>query len=239
MSGPYFNTFIMIYFNGYVDSTFYVRYLDIDQPVGTDVVWVKGGKRGGGIQHEDAEALIKYAWSPQQQLYVSPTGEGGFNYAGTAHPEYFNRQYFAQSLYPDWIPTGQRQNDWYGSTLVPETESGGDGKHLMLSWTSQVQGGMNSGIYEVCLAKVEFGDIRAKPQPSTTSSGSTSATMPGHPTTSSLGYQPSETPGNMASDAGTLRAFVTHERHGVYNFWVFVYELGLLGGLLGGAAMVF
>lgn len=233
----------MIYFNGHVDSTFYIRYLDIDQPVGADMVWVKGGKKkgggGGGIQHEDAEALVKYAWSPQQQLYVSPTGKGGFNYAGAAHPEYFNRRYFAQSLYSDWIPTGQRQNDWYGSTFVSEMESGGDGQHLMLSWTSQVQGGMNSGVYEVCLAIVEFGEISVKPQPSTTSSVSTSATMPGHPSTSSLGHQPSKTPGNMASSAGTLRAFVGHERRREYDFRVFIYGLGLLGWLLGGAAIVF
>ena len=203
------------------------------------MVWVKGGKKGkgGGLQHEDVEALIKYAWSPQQQLYVSPTGKGGFNYAGTAHPEYFNRQYFAQSLYPDWVPTGQRQNDWYGSTLVPETESGGDGQHLMLSWTSQVQGGMNSGLYEVCLAMVEFGEISAKLQPSTTSSVSTSATMLGHPSTSSPGQQPSKTPGDMASDADTLRAFVRNEKRREYDFWVFASGLGLLSGLIGGAAM--
>lgn len=224
----------MVYFNGLVDSTFYIRYLDIDQPVGSDAVWAKGGKNGKGVRHEDAEALIKYAWSPQQQLYVSPTGKGGFNYAGTAHPEYFNRQYFANSLYPDWTPAAQRQNDWYGSSLVTETESSGDGQHLMLSFTSQVQA--NSGIYEVCLAIIEFGE---KLQPSITSSVSTGATTPSHYSTSSGRPRPSQTPGNMASAADTLRAFVGYERHREYDYWAIVCELGLLGGLIGGAAVVF
>lgn len=168
----YFGTFIMVYFNRMVDSTFYIRYLNIEDPEGSDPIWIKGGKNGKGIQAEDAEALVKYSWSPQQKLYASPPGKGGFNYAGMAHPEYFNRQYFAKSLYPD--TPGQRKNAWYGSHLVAEADAGGDGKHLLLSWTSQVRGGQDTGIYKVQLAVVEFDDIPAQPTASSSSASITS-----------------------------------------------------------------
>ncbi|KAL8984079.1 MAG: hypothetical protein Q9205_001855 [Flavoplaca limonia] len=161
---PYFNTFLMIYFNKYVDSTFRIRFLDLNTPVGDDPIWPKQGKRGKGIVPEDVEALVKYAWSPEQELYKSPPAKGGFNYAGMAHPEYFNRQYFAPSLYPKGTSAGERRNLWYGSSLVSEKKAGGDGRHLLLSWTSQLRGGFGSGIYQVQLAKVEFDTIPNNPQ---------------------------------------------------------------------------
>lgn len=160
---PYFSTFIMIYFNKMVDSTFYIRFLDLDRNLTASKPWVQGGKDGAGIQAEDAEALVWYGWSPEQTLYVSPTGKGGFNYAGMAHPEYFNRQYYAASLYPDGTSAARRQNDWYGESVVKESDAGADGKHLLLSWTSQMKGGFDTGIYEIQLAKVEFDDIPPKP----------------------------------------------------------------------------
>lgn len=172
---PYFNTFIMVYFNKLVDSTFFVRFLDIETPIGKHAVWIKGGKNGKGIQAEDAEALVKYAWSPQQKLYSSQPGKGGFNYAGVAHPEYFNRQYFAKSLYPEYASAEQRKNDWYGSKLIAEAHAGGDGKHLLLSWTSQLQGGKDAGIYRVQLAVVEFGEIPVRPGARTSTTLVTSA----------------------------------------------------------------
>lgn len=161
---PYFHTFLMIYFNKYVDSTFRIRFLDLNNPVGDDPTWPKQGKRGKGIAPEDVEALVKYAWSPEQELYKSPPAKGGFNYAGMAHPEYFNRQYFAPSLYPKGTSASVRRNQWYGSGLVSETKAGGDGKHLLLSWTSQLRGGFGSGIYQVQLAKVEFDTVPDDPQ---------------------------------------------------------------------------
>lgn len=130
---PYFKTFIMVYFNKMVDSTFYVRYLQLSGPVGQDTTWIAGGKNGKGIQAEDAEALVRYTWSAEQKLYASPLGPGGFNYAGMAHPEYFNTQYFPQSLYPENNPQKQQVNGWYGPA-----SAGPDGKSLLLSWTSQV-----------------------------------------------------------------------------------------------------
>lgn len=130
---PYFKTFIMVYFNKMVDSTFYVRYLQLNGPLGQDATWITGGKNGKGIEAEDAEALVRYTWSAEQTLYASPPGPGGFNYAGMAHPEYFNTQYFPASLYPTHTPIKQRVNAWYG----PGT-AGVDGKSLMLSWTAQV-----------------------------------------------------------------------------------------------------
>ena len=170
---PYFLTFIMVYFNKMVDSTFYIRYLDLTNPLKKDSTWLPGGKNGKGIEAEDAEALIRYTWSPQQTLYSSPPGKGGFNYAGSVHSEFFNRRYFARSLYPGNTPADQRFNDWYGSSIVPESD-GVDGKNLLLSWTSQKVGGMDTGIYEIQLAVVEFDAIPKDPDnlnPTATSSG--------------------------------------------------------------------
>lgn len=129
----YFETFIMVYFNKMVDSTFYVRYLQLNGPLAQDATWIAGGKNGKGVDAEDAEALIRYTWSAEQKLYASPPGPGGFNYAGMAHPEYFNTQYFPQTLYPTNTLTKQRVNEWYGPG-----SAGVDGKSLLLSWTSQV-----------------------------------------------------------------------------------------------------
>lgn len=133
---PYFMTFVIVYFNKMADSTFYMRYLQLDGPLGTDTVWIAGGKNGNGIEAEDVEALVRYTWSAEQKLYTSTPGPGGFNYAGMPHPEYFNTQYFPQSLYPDNTPAKQRVNDWYGP--MSRSGAGGDGKNLLLSWTEQV-----------------------------------------------------------------------------------------------------
>ena len=130
---PYFKTFVMVYFNKMVDSTFYIRYIQLNSPLGQDSIWIAGGKKGKGLEAEDAEALVRYTWSAEQKLYLSPTGPGGFNYAGMAHPEYFNTQYFPQSLYPANTPTKKLVNEWYGPGNV-----GVDGKKLLISWTSQV-----------------------------------------------------------------------------------------------------
>ncbi|KAI4253827.1 MAG: hypothetical protein L6R42_007437, partial [Xanthoria sp. 1 TBL-2021] len=107
---PYFHTFLMVYFNKYVDSIFRIRFLELNAPLGDDPTWPKQGKRGKGIAPEDVEALVKYAWSPEQELYKSPPAKGGFNYAGMAHPEYFNRQYFAPTLYPKGTSASERRN---------------------------------------------------------------------------------------------------------------------------------
>ncbi|KAL8943493.1 MAG: hypothetical protein Q9216_001028 [Gyalolechia sp. 2 TL-2023] len=160
---PYFYTFIMVYFNKFVDSTFRIRFLDLNSPVGDDPIWPKKGKRGNGVAPEDIEALTKYAWSPEQELYKSPPSKRGFNYAGMAHPEYFNRHYFAPTLYPKGTSASRRRNDWYGSNEITEKDAGGDGKHLLLSWTAQLRGGFGSGIYQVQLAKVEFDAIPDNP----------------------------------------------------------------------------
>ena len=160
-------------------------------------MWIEGGKEGKGIVQEDVEALVKYTWSPQQTLYMSPLGKGGFNYAGTAHPEYFNRQYFAQSLYPDNTPSEQRRNEWYGSTTLSEDDAGGDGRHLLISWTAQLQGGTDNGIYQIWLAKVEFDIISEQLSGISTS-------VPTTPTaTTSNGQQPSKTPENMMPNVGS------------------------------------
>jgi len=171
---PYFANFVMVYFNKMVDSTFYMRYLQLNEPLGQDKTWPAGGKNGKGVVAEDVEALVKYLWSDEQKLYESPTGKGGFNYAGNAHPEYFNTQYFPQSLYPKGTKPSQQLNDWYGSDVVPRKDGGGDGKNLLLSWTSQLVGGLDNGIYQIELAVLTFDDIPPSPQtdvsPSTTSS---------------------------------------------------------------------
>ena len=243
---PYFCTFIMIYFNKMVDSTFYIRYLDLDHPLGSDATWVRGGKIGKGIQAEDAEALARYAWSVEQKLYVSPPGKGGFNYAGTAHPEFFNRQYFAQSLYPDGTSSQQRQNAWYGSKIISEADARTDGKHLMLSWTSQLQGGKDAGIYQIQLAKVEFDDIPTKPGVSPSSSGITSpwrtpAVSTASSTYSGKPYQPTSTAEPMIpkNHGQALGSFLRYDEHKSVNFWLVTSELGFLVGVIGAAAVLF
>ena len=133
---PYFHTFIMVYFNKLVDSTFFIRYLQLDVPLGNDSIWTIGGKHSKGIVAEDTEALVKYAWSAEQILYASPPGPGGFNYAGMAHPEFFNTQYYPQSLYSSHTLKSKRSNAWYGP--LSQQSVGRDGKNLLLSWTSQV-----------------------------------------------------------------------------------------------------
>ena len=71
---PYFMTFVMVYFNKMVDSTFYIRYLDLNAPLTDDNVWVAKGINGSGIEPEDVEALVRYSWSQEQKLYASPPG---------------------------------------------------------------------------------------------------------------------------------------------------------------------
>jgi len=206
---------------------------------GTDPIWTTGGKNGEGIQQEDAEALVKYTWSPEQKLYVSPTGPGGFNYAGAAHPEYFNRQYFAQSLYSDSTPLPQRRNAWYGSSILEEADAGGDGRHLLLSWTSQIQGGLNNGVYQIWLAKVEFDSLPVEPSASSTASGATASTPTSVPSPTDS-QKPEKTCENMMPCNGggrSLSVFGHDERKG-YGFWAVIWELGLLGGVIGGAAAV-
>ena len=223
----------MIYFNKMADSTFYIRYLNLDNPLEDDANWVKGGKNGTGILQEDAEALTKYAWSPEQTLFVSPTGKGGFNYAGTPHPSYFNRQYFAPSLYPDNTPDEQRKNDWYGSNLVPEDDAGGDGRYLLLSWTSQLRGGTNSGIYQIQLAMVEFDIVPTRPGSSLTSN------KPGVAPSPTNGDNPYKTPQNMIpNNAETISSLLGYGNDRGYDFWAILRELGLLGGVIG-VAFVF
>ena len=195
---PYFSTFVMIYFNKMVDSTFYMRYLNLDSPLGADPIWVTAGKNGEGVMHEDAEALVKYAWSPEQKLWVSPTSKGGFNYAGLAHPEFFNRQYFAPSLYPDSTPQKRRINDWYGSSLISEKDAASDGKSILLSWTAQLRGGVDQGIYQVQLAVLTFDDI----PPNLPASGSSPGSRPTATRSSSAsptndGHRPINTAVNM------------------------------------------
>ena len=172
---PYFATFIMVNFNKMVDSTFYIRYLELNEPLRKDNTWVSGGKNGKGISSEDVEALVKYHWSSEQKLYASPPGKGGFNYAGIAHPEYFNTQYFAPSLYPSGTKPSNQRNDWYGSSLISKKDGGGDGRNLLLSWTSQVVGGTDNGIYQIQLAILTFDNIPQKPAAGSSPSAATSA----------------------------------------------------------------
>lgn len=239
---PYFLTFVMVYFNKMTDSTFYIRYLDLNTPLSSDPVWIRGGNNGTGIVHEDAEALVKYAWSTEQVLYKSSPGPGGFNYAGTPHPEFFNRQYFARSIYPDTTPDAQRRNAWYGSDLVPEAGAVRDGRHLLLSWTSQLHGGLDAGIYQIRLAVVEFGDIPAHASSSVSSSTGMPNTPSASPSAKASGKPQSPNKGGenmIPSDGGTLSSFLGYDKRQRYGSWVLICELGLLGGIVGLVFVVF
>ena len=156
----YFKTFLLIYINNFADSTFRLRFLDLNAPRALSDTWPRGGRNGQGIVAEDSEAIAQYAWSEEQVLYISPNGNSGYNYAANAHPEYFNRHFYANSLYAHDTPKQKRQNEWLGSSLVNERKAGGDGKHLLLSWTAQVRDGRGSGVlWEIWMAKVEFADL--------------------------------------------------------------------------------
>ena len=170
---PYFKTFVMIYFNSMADSTFYMRYLELN---------------GDLIVPEFVAALVLYSWSREHKIWTSPTKQGGYNYAGTAHPEFFNRQYFAPTLYPASTPKAKRVNKWYGSNLLAENAPRIDGKYLLLSWTAQ----LGTGIYQVQLALLEFDDI--PPLSTTTKSPSNtalpSATATGSASSSKYDHRP-------------------------------------------------
>lgn len=233
---PYFCTFVMVYFNKMVDSTFYIRFLDLERKLGDSATWIEGGKDGNGICAEDTEALVWYGWSPEQTLYVSPTGKGGFNYAGAAHPEYFNRRYYAPSLYADGMSISGRQNDWYGASILDEADAGGDGRHLLLSWTSQIQGGFDTGLYELQLTKVEFDDI--PPRPSSTGSA-TAPSSPGNPSaTTTDGGKPAK-PSNCGtrclgykSDGTNRRPLFGSDSREGSRLWAIAGALGLLAGVV-------
>ncbi|KAJ9669679.1 hypothetical protein H2201_000063 [Coniosporium apollinis] len=146
---PYFRTFVMIYFN-VADSTFYFRYLDLSAPRGSTY-----RNAGHVFGPDDIEALASFHWSPEIKLWRSPPTRHGYNYAGQVHPEYFNRQYYAPSVYPGAQPT---DFPFYGSGVVdPEAP---DGKHILLSYTRQ----MGNGRYQVELAKLEFEGIPGRPE---------------------------------------------------------------------------
>lgn len=93
---PYFRTFVMIYFNDVADSTFYFRYLDLSAPRGSTC-----RNAGHAFGPDDIETLASFHWSPEIKLWGSPATKHGYNYAGQVHPEYFNRQYYAPSVYSD------------------------------------------------------------------------------------------------------------------------------------------
>lgn len=232
---PYITTFIMVYFNKMVDSTFYIRYLALNKPMGQDDVWVAGGRNGKGIAAEDVEALIKYQWSPEQRLWKSPTGKGGFNYAGNAHPEYFNTQYFPQTLYPKGTRPIQQRNLWYGGSLIMQKDAGQDGKNLLLSWTSQVTGGTDNGVYQIQLAMLAFDDI--PPDPDSISPSSSSATSSAGSAASSPSKVKGQGSGHMP--VSSVFAVVEHGRAtlssnmGISRYWwfglMFVQSFYLVG----------
>ena len=120
-----------------------------------------------------------YPWSAEEKLYASPVIKG-FNYAGMPHPEYFNRHYFPPTLYPPGTPSARRINDWFGGGTIAETNAGIDGQHLLLSWTSQLESGTDTGIYHVHLASVEFDDLDDTTRPWSSPPARTSPTSTGH-----------------------------------------------------------
>jgi hypothetical protein len=170
---PFLKTYLMVYFNDQADSTFYIRYLDLESLVCPTKAWVKGGKYGKGIEAEDVEAVIRYGWSSEAVLYRSPPGPKGFNYAGLAHPEFFNNQYYARCMYWYQGIDSDMESGWIGGGLVEQEQAGVDGRHLLLSWTSQEEGLNGHGRYQVMLAKVELDNATIYVRPSHTSTSTT------------------------------------------------------------------
>ena len=194
----------MVYFKKDGDSTFYFRYLNIAKDI------FDGNPFGSGVKSTLVESLSQFQWSAEWVLYKSPPGPGGYNYAGTVHPEFFNRDYYG-GLGLDEI------NPWYGRSVVGVPAAGeDDGKHLMLSWTSQLQGGANTGIYQIMMAVVEFnspnnslGSHELQP----------TSTMP----TSLPKSTPSPLPSSFVNQADYL-----HDGH---SLWTMVYKLVLVGAV--------
>ena len=157
LSGPYFRTFLMVYFKNTGDSIFYYRYLNLAKGLGY------------AIQPIFVEALSECEWSAEYVLYKSPPGPGGYNYAGTVHPEFFNRDYYSG--------LGLKEvNPWYGQDVVAAPATQEDGKHVMLSWTSQLHGGVNTGVYQIVMAVVEFNTLS---DPADFYGGTSQGTTPG------------------------------------------------------------
>ena len=206
----YFSTFVMIYFNKMTDSTFYGRLLDLSRPrAKTPSRWLAGGKDGRGIGAQDVEALAWYGWSDEQVLYKSGPGSGGYNYAGVAHPEYYNRRYYADA--PPFTTQIQQDggvNGWYGDGEVAEDQAGGDGRHVLLSWTSQEHG----GLYQILLARIEFEDMARN--------GTGSAVGQSH---------------RMI----TVSSFLGFDRARGFEAWLIMCELALLVGIIVAVASVF
>ncbi len=93
------------------------------------------------------------------------------------------------------VGSGIERGEWFGGYEVPERDAGGDGRHLLLSWTAQARGGFATGIYQVQLARVAFGDIPAPPPPP----------PPPSPPTNNITVQANAT----SSSAGTASASST------------------------------
>ena len=106
-----------------------------------------------GVKKEDAEAIIHYQWSDSQVLVKTPVPADGtkYSYAGMAHPEYFNRQYYQDWMYSNGGIDSDMRSPWLGQDIIDEPGAGGNGKHLMVSWTTPGKNG-----YEIVMAKVEL-----------------------------------------------------------------------------------
>jgi len=176
---PYFRTFLLVYMNHHADNKIYIRYLDPRRPRTPPLPFQAaspppqqpptslptGAASAPPLPHldpEDLSALTLYTWSPPQVLHhtpanpspsSSPSTTETFNYAGQAHPEFFNRQY-----YP---PSFRAASPWLGGAVSSSSSSEEekadervDGKHLLLSWTTTTPAG-----YDIQLAKVEFAGL--------------------------------------------------------------------------------
>lgn len=48
------------------------------------------------------------------------------------------------------------ESGWFGGGLTEQEQAGGDGQHLLLSWTSQEESVNGFDRYQIMLAKIEF-----------------------------------------------------------------------------------
>jgi hypothetical protein len=147
---PFLSTFILIYMTALADSTLYLRYLDLSRPICNNSIW----PANSSITANDAAALTRYAWSDPQVLYHTPKSTL-FNYAGMAHPAFFNTQYYQDWMYSNGGIDSVMRSPWVGSEVVSEKEAGGDGKYLMVSWVTHGQGESGS-VYDIVMARVEL-----------------------------------------------------------------------------------
>jgi len=115
-------TFITVFFNQYVDNTFYWRYLDTDKPILPS--WA------GGDQDDIVELMTQYSWSKGQAIFKTPPPAKSFNYGAGMNKGYFGANDITNG-------GDQMLLHWDHPTGLPagSTETGFDLASAVVTWS--------------------------------------------------------------------------------------------------------